>query len=141
MNLDAKIEPLQTEIASLVKSQQVLQEKGELIDNIKQENKQLKMEYNQMKRENENLKHRIEAIENRFLENNVIICGIEDQAWELNEVTREKTLAIISHIAKGKTSKDKMDVARRIPIRNISRIGNYSTYRHPIRIEFKQTQC
>ena len=137
IDLDAKIQPLRTEIASLVKSQQVLQEKSELIDNIKQENKQLKIEYNQMKRENENLKYRIEAIENRLLENNVIIRGVEDQAWELNEVTREKTLAIISHIANGKTSKDKMDIVRRIPIRNISRLGNYSTYRHrPIRIEF-----
>ena len=71
------------------------------------------------------------------MENNVIIHRIDDQAWELTDVTREKTLSVLSTIAKGKDASGKMQSAQKIPIRNIARIGNYTNRRaRPIRIEF-----
>ena len=76
-----KIEPLKVELASLVKSHKKLEEKGHEIDNIKIENRQLRHDYQLIKQENEGLKTRIQAIEDRLLENNVIIHRIDDQAW------------------------------------------------------------
>ena len=87
--------------------------------------------------ENDKLKERLVAIENRLLENNVLLHGIADQPWELNDITREKTLSAISHVVNGKTHEERMKIVRKIDIRNIKRIGEYSKIRNrPISIEF-----
>ena len=57
----------------------------------------LKQEYSMIVKENEHLKTRLEKIENKLMGNNVILHGVEDQLWELSDVTREKALIAISH--------------------------------------------
>ena len=86
-----------------------------------------------------NLKQRIDRIENKLMCSNVILHGISDQQWELSAVTREKALSAISHIANGKTSKDKLDVVRKIGFRDIRRLGEYREHRNrPILLEFEK---
>ena len=63
------------------------------------------------------------------MDNNVILHGIEDQVWEIKEVTRKKALLAISHIANGKTPKEKLDVVRKIGFKDIRRIGDYKANR------------
>ena len=137
MDLEKKLEPLKASISNLEKSHKVLEEKGELIDTIRKENIKLKLDCESVKLENDKLKERLVAIENWLLENNVLLHGIADQPWELNDITQEKTLSAISHVANGKTHEDRMKIVRKIDIRNIKRIGEYSKIRNrPISIEF-----
>ena len=62
---------------------------------------------------------RLEKIENKLMDNNLILHGVEDQVWKLSAVTREKALTVISHIANGKTLKEKLDVVRKIGFKDI----------------------
>ena len=137
LDLEKKLEPLKASISNLEKSHKVLEEKGELIDTIRKENIKLKLDCENVKLENDKLKERLVAIENRLLENNVLLHGIADQPWELNDITQEKTLSAISHVANGKTHEERMKIVQKIDIRNIKRIGEYSKIRNwPISIEF-----
>ena len=125
LDLEKKLEPLKASISNLEKSHKVLEEKGELIDTIRKENIKLKLDCENVKLENDQLKERLVAIKNRLLENDVLLHGIVDQPWELNDITREKTLSAISHVANGKTHEDRMKIVRKTDIRNIKRIGEY----------------
>ena len=96
-DMDKKIRTLRNSISNLEKSQKVLEKKSETIDQIQHENSKLRIDCDQMKKENKKLLNRINLIENRLLENNIILRGIPDQAWELNSITRER-LSLQSHI-------------------------------------------
>ena len=56
---------------------------------IKSENIQLRKDCDQVKKENVDLRNKLEKIENKLRGNNVILHGVEDQVWELTEITRE----------------------------------------------------
>ena len=92
-DMETMIEPLKTDLSALKTSQKALEEKGGIIDTIKCENHKLRTDYNLIRKENEDLKNRITAIESKLIENNIVLHGIEDQAWELTDVTREKNSA------------------------------------------------
>ena len=94
------------------------------------ENEQLWNDCNLIKHENEILKTRIENIKSKLISSNVILHSIEDQAWELKDITRKKALSAISTLANGKTAKEKLDIVRRIGFKDIRRIGDYNS-RHP----------
>ena len=133
------IKPLKDRMTKLEKSQEALEYKGELISVIKRENNQLRIECDNIKKENEQLKNRIMNIENRLISNNIMLHGIPDQVWEVDAVTREKTLLAISHIANGKTQDDRLTIVRKINIRDIRRVGEYRDNRNrPILIEFEK---
>ena len=92
-----------------------------------------------IKHENEILKNRIEKIESKLITNNVILHGIEDQAWELKDITHEKVLTAISTLANGKTTKDKLDIVHKIGFKAIRRIGDYNSCRpRAILVEFEK---
>ena len=92
-----------------------------------------------MHKENLQLKSRLEKIENKLMDNNVILHGVEDQLWELSAVTCEKALNVISNIAHGKTQKDKLDVVCKISFKDIHRLGEYQLHKNqPIILEFER---
>ena len=133
------IKPLLDRMTKLEESHEKLELKGESINIIKQENKKLRQDCDYVMKENEVLKNRLDTIETRLQSSNVIIHGIEDQVWEINEVTREKVLLAISNTAPGNTPQEKLDAARMIGFRDIRRIGDYKTNRKcPILLEFEK---
>ena len=53
------------------------------------------------------------------------------------ETTKEKILTAISHTISGNSTEEKMDQARKIPIKEISRIGRYTAmWTQPVLVEF-----
>ena len=84
------IKPLEDRMSKLENSQANLEKNGTLISAIKSENIQLRKDCNQVKNENVDLRNRPEKIENKLRGNNVILNGVEDQVWELIEITWEK---------------------------------------------------
>ena len=83
------IKPLREHVSDIEKSNKKLEEKGELITSMKIKNEKLKFDCRKVKLENKKLKEHIVAIENKLLENNIIVQGIPDQAWELADNLRE----------------------------------------------------
>ena len=113
------IKLLREHVSDIEKSNKKLEEKGELITSMKIKNEKLKIDCRKVKLENKKLKECIVAIENKLLENNIIVQGIPDQVWELADNLREKTLVSISHLANGKTPQEKLDIMRKIGIKNV----------------------
>ena len=133
------IKPLELRMMALEESHVKLEEKGELINEIKKENIQLRKDCEAIMVENSQLKHRIDMIENKLMSSNVILHGISDQQCEPSAITREKALSALSHVANGKTSKEKLDVVRKIGFRDIRRLGEYREHRNcPILLEFEK---
>ena len=119
------IKPLEDRMTVLEQSHTKLEEKGELICEIKKENVQLKRNCEAIMAENSHLKTRIDNIEKKLMSNNVILHGISDQQWELSTVTREKALMDISNIANGKTPEEKLNIVWKIGFRDIRRLGEF----------------
>ena len=78
------IEPLKDWVSHIEKSNKILEEKGELISAMKMENDKLRVDCKLIKIKNRKLKDRLTVIENKLLENNIVVQGITDQAWELS---------------------------------------------------------
>ena len=133
------IQPFKVRMLAIEESHKALEAKGELINAIKEENKQLRLDCDVVMRENQLLKSRLDKIENKLISSNVILHGIEDQAWELKEVTREKALNAVAHIANGKSASDRLDVVCKIGFHDIRCLGEYNLHRpRPIILEFEK---
>ena len=104
---------------------------------MKIENNKLRVDCKLVKIKNRKLKDRLTVIENKLLENNIVIQGIPDQVWDLSANSREKTLVAISHLANGKTPQEKLDIIRKIGIKNVRQVGDFSTKcQRPVCIKF-----
>ena len=103
-------------MSNLEKSKRLVEENREIISNMKVENDHLHDDCKRVKQENKKLKDRIISIENRPLENNIVLSGIPDQPWELSDNLHEKALTAISHLANGKTPQEKLSIVRKIGI-------------------------
>ena len=67
----------------------------------------------------------------------MILQGIPDALWEPADSTKEKVLMAISHTISGTSHKDKMDKARKIPIKDVQGKGKYTALRtRPVIVEF-----
>ena len=136
-DLDEKLRPIQDSIKSLEKTSEDVATNSNHISSIKEENKKLQEDCNKIRKENQKLKNRLAQLEDKMLENHIIIQGIQDQAWELPAITREKTLTAISDIANGDTPEKRLEITRKISINTIRRIGTYNEHRNrPVCIEF-----
>ena len=134
---DEKLQPLKDSISTLEKSQQNFKEQSLKVTKIEAENVKLRENCENIKKENEKLKLRLSAIEDKLLENHIILQGIPDQAWELKDVTREKVVHALAEVANGDTHQKRLDVVRKISINTVRRIGEYSKYRNrPVCVEF-----
>ena len=133
------IQPLKVCMIAIEESHKALEAEGELISAIKEENKQLTLDCDVVMKKNELLKSRLDKIENKLIASNVILHGIEDQAWELKEVTCEKALNAVAHIANGKTASERLDIVCKIGFRDIRRLGEYNLHRpRPVILEFEK---
>ena len=134
---DEKLQPLKDSISTLEKSQQNLKEQSLKVTIIEAENLKLRESCESIKKENVKLKLRLSAIEDKLLENHIILQGIPDQVWELRDVTHEKVMHALAEVANGDTHQKKLDTVRRIGINTVRRIGDYSKYRNrPVCVEF-----
>ena len=101
------------------------------------ENKQLHARVEKVEKENKALNNRVRTLEDKLLEANVIFQGVPDSIWEPMETMKEKILTAISHTISGSSVEEKMDQARKIPIKEISRIGKYTAMRtRSVLVEF-----
>ena len=150
-DLDNKIDPLQrsvNDIQTKLSSQEnrieevmtklsTQENKIEGVMNIKHEYSKLHTCCTAMEKENKLLKDRLTAIENQLLENNITLQGINEDAWELNSVLREKTYHALANTIEASTRQKQLEEAKKMPIKKIQRMGKYNSNRgRPISVSF-----
>ena len=105
--------------------------------NLHEANADLHARVTKIEKENKTLNSHLRQLEDKLLEGNVIFQGIPDSVWESLETTKEKVLLAISHMIGGETQELKMDQARKIPIKDVTRLGKYTAMRNrSILVEF-----
>ena len=111
------------------------------VKKLKHENKAMTHQCNIMERENKTLKSRLNDIENKLLENNIVMHGVEE-SFEESELQRKmKVKAMISHTINRSTVAERMGVVEKIPIEWTERLGRYNEQRNqPIFIKFANKQ-
>ena len=103
------------------------------------ETKQLKTEARLFKveKENEELKQRLVSIEDKLLENSVVINGISEEKFEEPEPIREKLNKEIACILSGNTFKEKLENAKSLQIESTDRVGKFNPAKgRPITVKF-----
>ena len=86
---------------------------------------------------NTKLEDRVKILENKLLENNIIMHGIKESSWELDSTRRELVTAAIASTVTIPDDDKKLEAARKIPIQSTKRLGKYnSLWSRPIRISF-----
>ena len=78
-----------------------------------------------MEKENEDLKLRLVSIEDKLLENSVVIYGISEEKFEELEPCREKLNKEIAYILSGKTFEEKLENAKSLQIESTDRVGKF----------------
>ena len=90
-----------------------------------------------MEKENEELKQRLVSIEDKLLENSVVINGISEEKFEELEPRREKVNKEIACILSGNTFKEKLENAKSLQIESTDRVGKFNPAKgRPIAVKF-----
>ena len=103
------------------------------------ETKQLQTEAQlfKMEKENEELKQRLVNIEDKLLENSVVINGISEEKFEEPEPRREKLNKEIACILSGNTFEEKLENAKSLQIESTDRVGKLNPAKgRPIAVKF-----
>ena len=90
--LDQKLDLLQQSVNDIKVNLITQEHKIEEVMKIKDENTKLHQCCHHIEKENKLLRERLSVIKNHLLENNIILQGINEDAWELNSVLSEKTI-------------------------------------------------
>ena len=117
--LDQKLDPLHLSVNEIKANLTTQEHKIEEVMKIRDENIKLQNRCNHIEKENKLLKDRFSMIENHLLENNIILQGINEDAWELNNVLREKTIHALSNTIDAKTRQQQIDTMRSMPIKKV----------------------
>ena len=135
--LEMLLEPMRTEIRNLTKSH--LDIKTNISENslLKAENNALIKRVKAVEQINEDLSKRVCELENRLFETNLIIHGIQESAWETDDVLTEKIYAAMTETVLGRNYDDRLETVKLMPIKSERRLGTYSSVRsRPISVEF-----
>ena len=103
------------------------------------ETKQLKTKAQLFKveKENEELKQRLVCIEDKLLENSVVINGISEENFEELEPCREKLNKELACIVSGNTFEEKLENAESLQIESTDRVGKFNPVKgRPIAVKF-----
>ena len=132
------IKPLQDSIDVLLAGKKKVEEMTGEFKKLKLENKTITRRCNMMEQENKVLKDRINNIENKLLENNVVMHGVEESFEESETQRKSKVRGVIAHTVNKRTLEERMEIANNIPILWTERLGRYNEHRsRPISVKFE----
>ena len=104
---------------------------------LKEENRKLKQEIQHLSAEQGKLENRMERIENRHLENCLIIRGLREEYKETDEAGRIKIYSELLNLFTDENADERYNMARRLVIRRCKRLGRYNRDRYrPFSVEF-----
>ena len=109
----------------------------EEIKRLQDDNQRLNQRLLHVEKSNRDLLGRIQQLEDQQVENNIMFSGVQESAWESNEVCKEKVVMILARLVKRERWEDQLKIAKNIPILEVKRIGRYSPLRtRPVSVKF-----
>ena len=92
---------------------------------IKEDNSSITEQYNKIQREHYQMKRKINRIEERLLENNIIIHGITEGPWEKEPALKEKIVAAMAETVDDDDPAEQLSSAKTITIERCKRLGKF----------------
>ena len=92
---------------------------------IKEDNSNMNEQYNKIQREHYQMKRKINRIEERLLDNNLIIHGIKEGPWEKEPALKEKIVAAMAETVDDDDPDEQLSCAKTITIERCKRLGKY----------------
>ena len=134
MKIEELLLPINTTLKELSTE---LREHKEEMKQIRSENYKLEYNLNKERKKNKALGRRIRWLEDKILENNVVMHGIMESSWESEDACKEKIFNVLANLVNRSTWQEKLDIARQIPITAVRRVGPYNSMRcRPVVITF-----
>ena len=139
-NLKQQLEPINSNINSLLKTAKITEKNALEITTLKKENTYWKQRCQKLELDQKHIKERLDRMENHQLENNLILHGIpETTAWEYPETRYTKVIEHLASTMNGRNEVEQRDIARNLSIQKTKRIGKFNIDRNrPISITFSK---
>ena len=137
--LNELIIPLKEDIKTLLDEKKEEKNYKQIVEEVHDDHLSLMKRCRKMESENKELKSRLNKLENKMLGNNIIIHGVREETWELDENCKEKVYKAIAPTVNEKDRRKQHQIARSVPIQSTKRIGRYRTgFSRPISICFEK---
>ena len=133
------ITPIEDKLNQLLDTKIIQEQQAIEITQLKNSQSELYRKCLKFEMENDKLKKRIEKLESTMLEGNLIMHGLKEDEWELEENRRERIYHAIASTVDADDRRARLDIARSIPIRTTTRLGKYKAGKNcPISIAFEK---
>ena len=119
------LQPMKDDIQRLVEAQNINTTATEICEEVKQDQAKLKNRVEKVETENTELKNRLKCLENTMLQNNLIIHGIKEDEWELDETKKEKIHKVIASTVDAPDYRKCIRIAKSIV--KSARLGKFRT--------------
>ena len=124
-------------MSSLVGSEFNLPKHIEDVNEIKVQHKNLERKLITVERENESLKQRLTNLEDKMLEHNIVVSGIEEGQWEEDESRMNKVNCELAKLFTVETQDEAIKGVTKLDIMSTERLGRYNPARpRPIAVRF-----
>ena len=136
-NLSEKIEPVETKLNSLVGSEFNLPKHIEDVNELKVQHKNMERKLTRVEQENESLKQKLTNLEDKMLEHNIVLSGIEEEQWEEEDSRMDKVNCELAKLFTGETQDEATKDVTKLNIMSTERLGCYNPVRpRPIAVRF-----
>ena len=134
------IQTLTTCNANLVSTNSVVQHTSREVNTLKLENARLAKQVQVLTSEQNKLQQKILTMEQKTLENAIVVRGIPEDVTENDYNMREKIYHELSHTIEGEDPAIKLAMAKNMMIKRCKRVGRFSrTHARPISVKFDHT--
>ena len=127
--IDEKIEPVESKLSSLVGSEFNLLKHIDDVNEIKVQHKNLERKLITIERENVSLKQRLTNLEDKILEHNIVVSGIEEGQWEEDEQRASKVNHELAKLFTVETQDEAVKGITKLDIMSTERLGRYNPAR------------
>ena len=135
--LKKRLKPIKRDVNSLLDMKSNIEQHQQEITSIKAENKELKSMCTRMEREHNKLVERIEKLEDKRLECNLIFNGIHETPWETDEELLEKIYGAMATTVNKDTEEQKLKQVKKVKIISVRRLGKAVERRkRPVQVIF-----
>ena len=131
------IDPLTNSLNSLVSQQTDWDQQRSNVKELQEETTKMNQKVRRLSERNDQLETRVKHLEQKLLENNIIVHGVKESKWELDSTHHKLVTQMLSSTVMAPTEEEKLQIVRNIPVSSTSQIGCYNSMKtRPIRITF-----
>ena len=132
------LQPIKDSIEKIVNSSTQIDSHDNEIKRLNVENSALKTQVTELRNDMESIKTKLNQLENKSLEFNLIFRGVEESLNETEDVLKDKIHRIISDTYNYQDEQSHLSAARCCIIRRCKRLGGPNPHRpRPISVEFE----